>query len=112
MKLLDNLPLLRGFMERAADLLAGARFYAGVALLRSRRMADHARRLPGCLVPDDAYRQISAGGGVALATRLATELADMPGVDALHIYPLGDEEATREVAGAFRTARGVPAQRL
>jgi methylenetetrahydrofolate reductase (NADPH) len=107
-----DLDALRGFIERATDLVVRARFYAGVALLRSRRMADHARRLPGCLVPDDAYRQISAGGGVALATRLATELADTPGVDALHIYPLGDEEATREVAAAFRTARGVPAQRL
>jgi hypothetical protein len=51
------------------------------------------------------------GGGVALATELATELADTPGVDALHIYPLGAEPATREIAGAFRSRRGVPAQR-
>ena len=29
----------------------------------------------------------------------------------LHIYPLGAEPATREVAGAFRSCRGVPAQR-
>jgi hypothetical protein len=74
-------------------------------------MADRARRLPGCLLPDPAYRQISMGGGVALATQLATELADTPSVDALHIYPLGAEQATREVAGAFRSRRGVPAQR-
>jgi hypothetical protein len=51
------------------------------------------------------------GGGVALATQLATEVAGMPDVDALHIYPLGDEEATREVAGAFRSTRGAPAHR-
>src|SRR5919106_607385 len=106
-----DLDALRAFLERAADMLAGVRFYAGIALLRSKRMADRARRLPGCLLPDSAYREISIGGGVALATELATELADMPGVDALHIYPLGAEQATREVAGAFRSRRGVPAQR-
>ena len=49
------------FLERAADLLARVRFYAGIALLRSERMADQARRLPGCVVPDAAYRQISRG---------------------------------------------------
>lgn len=102
---------LGAFLERVADLLAGVRFYAGIALLRTQRMADRARRLPGCVVPEAAYRQISNGGGVALATELATELAEMPGVDALHIYPLGDEEATREVAGAFRSRRGVSAHR-
>ena len=106
-----DLDALRAFLERAADMLAGVRFYAGIALLRSERMAEHARRLPGCLLPDPAYRQISMGGGVSLATELATELADTPGVDALHIYPLGAEQATREVAGAFRSRRGVPAQR-
>ena len=66
---------------------------------------------PGCLLPDRAYRQISIGGGVALATELATELADTPGVDALHVYPLGAEDATREVASAFRSRRGAPAHR-
>ena len=104
-------PALAAFLARAGDLLAGVRFYAGIALLRSERMADQARRLPGCEVPDAAYRQICMGGGVALATQLATELADTPEVDALHIYPLGDEEATREVAGAFRNRRGAPAHR-
>ena len=106
-----DLDALRTFLGRAADVLAGVRVYAGIALLRNQRMADHARRLPGCVLPDDEYAQISAGGGVALATRLATELADTPGVDALHIYPLGDEEATRDVAGAFRSRRGVSAPR-
>jgi methylenetetrahydrofolate reductase (NADPH) len=110
-QMIFDLEALRAFLERAAELLAGVRFYAGVALLRSERMAEHARRLPGCLLPDPAYRQISMGGGVALASELATDLADTPGVDALHVYPLGAEEATREVAGAFRTRRGVPAHR-
>jgi methylenetetrahydrofolate reductase (NADPH) len=106
-----DLDALRVFLDRTAGLLVGVRFYAGVALLRSQRMADHVRRLPGCLLPDAAYRQISMGGGVELATELASELAATPSVDALHIYPLGAEAATREVAAAFRSARGVPAQR-
>jgi methylenetetrahydrofolate reductase (NADPH) len=110
-QMIFDLPALGAFLDRAADLLAGVRFYAGVALLRNERMAERARRLPGCLLTDRAYRQISMGGGVALATELATELASTPGVDALHIYPLGAEPATREVAGAFRACRGVPAQR-
>jgi methylenetetrahydrofolate reductase (NADPH) len=110
-----DLPALRAFLDRTADLLVGIHFYAGVALLRSERMADHVRRLPGCMLSDAAHRQISMGGGIELATQLATELATelaaMPGVDALHIFPLGAEVETREVAAAFRSARGVPAQR-
>jgi len=106
-----DLAALHTFLKRASGLLAGVRFYAGIALLRNEQMADRARRLPGCQLPDEAYRQISMGGGVTLATELATELAAVPGVDALHIYPLGAEEATRDVAAAFRSARGVPAQR-
>ena len=87
------------------------RFYASVAVLRNQRMADRARRLPGCLLPEAMYRQISTGGGLELATELAMQLARIPGVDALHIYPLGAEAATREVAATFRSARGVPAHR-
>jgi hypothetical protein len=67
--------------------------------------------LPGCLLPDAIYRQISTGGGLELATELAIELATISGVDALHIYPLGAEVATREVAATFRGARGVAAHR-
>lgn len=106
-----DLDALQAFLDRAAGLLAGVRFYAGVALLRSQRMADRARCLPGCVLPDAVYRQVSRGGGVELATDLATELAGMSGVDALHIYPLGAEEATRQVAAAFRSARGAPVHR-
>lgn len=110
-QMIFDLDGLREFLERAEDLLANVRFYASVALLRNQRMAERARRLPGCLLPDAMYRQISTGGGLELATELAMELARMPGVDALHIYPLGAETATREVAATFRSARGVPAQR-
>jgi len=106
-----DLGLLREFLKQAADLLIDVRFFASIALLRSERMAERARRLPGCLLPDPAYRQISLGGGLELAAELATQLAAIEGVDALHIYPLGAEEATREVASSFRLARGAPAQR-
>jgi methylenetetrahydrofolate reductase (NADPH) len=106
-----DVPALQRFLERTADLLDEVTFYAGVALLRSARMADHARRLPGCLIPDAAHRRISMGGGIDLARELSTQLAAVAGVDALHIYPLGAETTTREVAGCFRSARGVPAQR-
>jgi methylenetetrahydrofolate reductase (NADPH) len=106
-----DLEALHAFLDRAADLLAGIHFYAGVALLRSERMADRVRRLPGCLLSDAAHRQISRGGGIELATELATDLAALPGVDALHVYPLGAETETRAVAAAFRSARGVPPRR-
>ena len=106
-----DLDALERFLGRAGDMLAGVRFYAGVALLRSRRMADYVRGLPGCLLGDDAYERIDRGGGIELAAELAGELAGMPGVDALHVYPLGAEAAVHEVAGAFRAARGVPARR-
>ncbi|MCA1681175.1 MAG: hypothetical protein LC777_20655, partial [Actinobacteria bacterium] len=110
-QMIFDLDALRSFLDRAAGLLTGVRFYAGVALLRSERMADNVRRLPGCLLSDAAHRQISLGGGLDLATQLATELASTPGIDALHIFPLGAETETRAVAAAFRSARGVPARR-
>jgi methylenetetrahydrofolate reductase (NADH) len=110
-QMIFDLDALRAFLDRTADLLAGVRFYAGVALVRSQRLADRARQLPGCLIPAAAYRQICIGGGIELAAELAAELASTPGVDALHIYPLGAETATRDVAASFRSARGVPARR-
>jgi hypothetical protein len=74
-------------------------------------MADNVRRLPGCQLPRSADRRIRAGEGVNLAVELATELAAVPGVDALHIYPLGAEVETRDVAAAFRSARGASERR-
>jgi len=106
-----DLDALRAFLDRAAELLDGVTFYAGVALLRTERMAERARALPGCLIPDGAYRQVSMRGGIELATELAAQLATTPGVDGLHVYPLGAEAATRDVAACFRSARGAPAHR-
>jgi len=58
-------------------LLGNVRFYAGLALLRNERMADRARQLPGCVLPDAAHRRIALGDGLNLAEELATGLANM-----------------------------------
>lgn len=102
---------LSAFLERAADTLSAVRFYASVALLRSAAMAERAARLPGVVIPEGARSEISAGRGVELAARLAAELAAIDRVDALHVFPLGAERETPAVAGAFRAALGMPAQR-
>lgn len=106
-----DLVALRSFLDRAGELLENIRFYAGLALLRNERMANRVRSLHGCLLSDEVHRQISLGGGVALATDLAAELAVMEGVDALHLFPLGAETQIRDIALTYREARGVPAVR-
>jgi 5,10-methylenetetrahydrofolate reductase len=110
-QMIFDLDGLRRFLERAADTLRGVRFYASVALLRTAAMAERAARLPGVVIPASAREEILAGRGVQLARALAAELAVLDGVDALHVFPLGAERETPEVAGAFRAARGMPAQR-
>jgi methylenetetrahydrofolate reductase (NADPH) len=106
-----DLPRLEGFLERAAEVLAGVRFYASVALLRSERMVERAEALPGVAISDRARAEIRSGGGIDLARRLAGELGGIPLVDALHVFPLGAEAATRDVAAAFRVTRGATARR-
>jgi methylenetetrahydrofolate reductase (NADPH) len=106
-----DLARLESFLSVAEETLAGVRFYASVALLRSERMAERARALPGVAIPKRAMAQISRGGGIDLAGELAAGLASISRVDALHVFPLGAEAATREVAAEFRVARGVSAQR-
>jgi methylenetetrahydrofolate reductase (NADH) len=103
---------LEGFLERAEDALAGVRFYASVALLRSERMVERARALPGVAIRDSAVAEIRRDGGIGLARRLAGELAAVSRVDALHIFPLGAEAATREIASEFRVTRGAAARRV
>ena len=106
-----DVPRLEAFLERAEDALAGVRFYASVALLRSERMTERACALPGVAIPERAVVQIRRGGGIELARELAAGLAGIPRVDALHVFPLGAEAATREVAAEFRVTRGVSARR-
>jgi methylenetetrahydrofolate reductase (NADPH) len=102
----------RAFLSAAEDILADVRFYASVALLRSERMAERACALPGVAIPQRALTQIGSGGGIELARELAAGVACISRVDALHVFPLGAEAATREVAADFRVARGVSAERL
>jgi 5,10-methylenetetrahydrofolate reductase len=106
-----DLGRLEAFLSAAEDTLADVRFYASVALLRSAHMAERACALPGVAIPQRALAQISRGGGIDLARELAAGLARISRVDALHIFPLGAEAATREVAAEFRVARGLSAQR-
>lgn len=109
-----DVPTLERFLEDADEhgLLEHAHVYASVAVLRDRAMADFANNsLPGFTLPDAAYDQIAAGGGVALAIELAERLASVPHVDALHVMPLGDEATAGRVAAAYRAARGVPVRR-
>src|SRR3954449_1512567 len=106
-----DLPRLEAFLARGEDMLAGVRVYASVALLRSERMAERACALPGVTIPDPARAQIRRGGGIELARELAAGLARVSRVDALHVFPLGAEAATREVAAEFRATRGIDSRR-
>jgi hypothetical protein len=85
--------------------------YASVPVIRTRRMADVLNAALPFDLPERAYRQIAAGGGIDLAIETAIGLAGMPGVDALHVMAWGSEEAAGNVAAAFRSARGAPAER-
>ena len=106
-----SIPTLTRFLDRAgeAGLSKRLRVYVTVGVLRSRAMADRARSLPGCDLPDSAYAQVCAGGGRELALEMAQRLADLPIVDALHVMPLGDEPTAARVAASFRHARRVTA---
>jgi 5,10-methylenetetrahydrofolate reductase len=110
-QMIFDLGRLEAFLSAAEDTLADVRFYASVALLRSAHMAERACALPGVAIPQRALAQISRGGGIDLARELAAGLASISRVDALHVFPLGAEAATCEVAAEFRVARGVSAQR-
>ena len=65
-----DLDALERFFAAASDLLAGVRFYAGVGVLRTPRMADNVRRLPGCVLPRRPTRGSGRAEGVDLASSL------------------------------------------
>ena len=110
-QMIFDLERLEAFLSAAEDALADVRFYASVALLRSAHMAERACALPGVAIPQRALAEIGRGGGIDLARELAAGLARISRVDALHVFPLGAEAATREVAAEFRVGRGVSAHR-
>src|SRR5215472_7330103 len=93
-QMIFDLGRLEAFLSAAEDTLAGVRFYASVALLRSAHMAERACALPGVAIPQQALAQISRGSGIDLARELAAGLASIARVDALHVFPLGAEAAT------------------
>ena len=110
-QMIFDLGALRAFLERAAELLAGVRFYAGIALLRNKRIAERTRRLPSYLLPDHAYPADQHGRWCGAGDRTRDGARRHSRRRRAALYPLGAEPATREVAGAFRSCRGVPAQR-
>jgi methylenetetrahydrofolate reductase (NADPH) len=102
---------LRRFLDRAGPILERTQLYASVGLLRGRQMADRVRSLPGVVLPAAGYDRIAAGEGIELACEVAVTLAGVPGVDALHVIPLGAETAVTKVASSYRTALGLPERR-
>jgi 5,10-methylenetetrahydrofolate reductase len=104
---------LAEFIDRAAQSgrLGECRVYASVPVIRTQRLADTLNKVLPFDLPEPAYRQIAAGGGIDLAIGTAVALADLPGVDALHVMAWGSAEAAGQVAAAFRAARGAPVER-
>jgi 5,10-methylenetetrahydrofolate reductase len=104
---------LAGFLERAAEggKLGKCVVYASVPVIRTRRLADILNAVLPFDLPEPAYQQIAAGGGIDLAIETAVALAAVRYVDALHVMAWGSEEAAGKVAAAFRAARGAPVER-
>ncbi len=69
-------------------------------LLRSERMAERACALPGVTIRARLRADPSRWRHRA-ARKLAAGLARVSRVDALHVFPLGAEAATREVSAEF-----------
>jgi len=97
-----DLARLEAFLSAAEDTLAGVRFYASVALLRSAHMAERACALPGVAIPRRAVAQISRGGGIDLAGELAAGLCQ-------HLARgCASRISARSRSGYTRGRRGVP----
>jgi 5,10-methylenetetrahydrofolate reductase len=82
---------------------------AGATFVQSQMVFDLPRL--EVTIPEPACAQIRRGGGIELARELAAGLARVSRVDALHVFPLGAEAATREVAAEFRVTRGINSRR-
>ena len=104
-----DLDALARFLDRAAGILAGVRFYASVALLRSRRDGRprrppaRRRRSPSRRRARDRRRPAASPSRAGLAAELGRARAASTRCTC---FPLGAERDTPEVAGAFRAARG------
>jgi methylenetetrahydrofolate reductase (NADPH) len=104
---------LARFLDRATQegRLGECHVYASVPVIRTQRLADTLNKVLPFGLPEPVYRQIAAGGGIDLAIGTAIAMADLPGIDALHVMAWGSAEAAGKVAAAFRAARGAPVER-
>jgi methylenetetrahydrofolate reductase (NADPH) len=86
-------------------LAAEVGIFASVGVLRSGRNLDFVRRsIPDCPVPEGLAERIQRGEGVGVATELAAEIGQRPGLR-LHVIPLGAEKHALEIVEAFDRAR-------
>src|ERR687898_797465 len=101
------------FVHQAAEggKLGDCRVHASVPVIRTARMVDILNQTLPCQIPEKPAAQIAAGGGIDLAVETAMRLAALDRVHALHVMSWGSEEQAGQVAAAFRTARGAPAER-
>jgi methylenetetrahydrofolate reductase (NADPH) len=104
---------LAGFLDQASEggKLGDCRVHASVPVIRTARMVDILNQTLPCQIPEKPAAQIAAGGGIDLAVETAMSLAALDQVHALHVMSWGSEEQAGQVAAAFRTARGAPAER-
>ena len=104
---------LAAFLDQAAEggKLGDCRVHASVPVIRTARMVDILNQTLPCQIPEKPAAQIAAGGGIDLAVETAMSLAALDRVHALHVMSWGSEEQAGQVAAAFRTARGAPAER-
>src|SRR5215207_1831776 len=97
--------------ELALGCVADPFGHDSVPVIRTARMVDILNQTLPCQIPERPAAQIAAGGGIDLAVETAMGLAALDQVHALHVMSWGSEEQAGQVAAAFRTARGAPAER-
>lgn len=91
------------FRELIAPL--GVKVIAGIIVLKSAGMARYINRnIPGLTVPDEIVAELEGsadqlGTGVAIATRLARQLA--PFCDGIHLMAMGSEEVIPQIVNCL-----------
>jgi methylenetetrahydrofolate reductase (NADPH) len=104
------------WLAQVRDLGLHERCYilAGVGAVRSRRGLDFMRdKVPGVIVPDDAYRRLTgvpadqtAAEGARLAAEIIQQLATMEGVAGVHLMVPGNERALPDILDASGVRAG------
>ncbi len=116
-----NLPVMRLFMARAADLglLDGVPILGGVFVLRSARGARYLRdQVPGLDVPGSIVDRMESvpperqsEEGIRLAVEIVQELREIPGISGVHLMSIRNEEGIVRVvreAGLLPRPQRVP----